>query len=820
MRILVRCSSEYTTAIIARAKRLVQRKLSPLGLNLSLEKTNEIIQSSSGTLLSTGHVAERMQAIAKKAYFPLPPEDLDELAKEVRLLFHAEARNPKTAALPIETNPILDNPGVRPDSRRRFAANKWAQIMRDLETMKPRSVEGGQVFSAELVRVWLEDPGQVQLLHKALEVGIPVTDFGKIASKLNTLKSQPAAFGYYAYVLAYLLELASFSRSRINFRPLPLTQLAKEVSKQRWQHAILVNKAQQYLLKQGQPPLQSELEHLAECRDNFWKIREGLQKQTEFEYSLHEQEMVAVLTAIAFRPKALKETFSALLCPCESRSREKIIRALLSRNPQLAVELAQANEVNCIELEAFDNLLNLANARLKESRVFRRIRNGDVRSPLAWVKFGMELAKFVKDSKNHRYINRGLMNPFALEFSQQDTLSVVRFDCPMLSFVGYAPSSKKPVLRQNTSVWALPAGLLLRAAATGRPIDLLGMGSSARFSLAGTFKALLRCGAKMPKAAGDILDKLFAWPGSLIKGYRSLRPFVRDLASLERQLRGCSVDGKTICDVPWVSPQRISGRSGAFNLVICQVPSYPNQIDDASIRRSLAISQIILRQKAQDARTVDLIVFPELSLPLKSIGTLARFVRQTKTLVLAGLELRTSADGSRSLNELVWIVPMERDGESVAILTQEKIHITQGERGLIPPVVEASPAVIWRIGSEQPRLAAINCYEFTDLLIRDLLRGRVEALVIASNNQDVTTFDNLVESTHFDLFSHVVLVNAERYGGSAVRAPYKRPHERRIFDIHGNNLFAVNVCTLDLRDFRRGPHPGIKSPPAGFLVKP
>jgi hypothetical protein len=153
-------------------------------------------------------------------------------------------------------------------------------------------------------------------------------------------------------------------------------------------------------------------------------------------------------------------------------------------------------------------------------------------------------------------------------------------------------------------------------------------------------------------------------------------------------------------------------------------------------------------------------------------------------------------------------------------MTQEKIHITQGERSLIPPVIEANPPIIWRIGSEQPRLAAINCYEFTDLLIRDLLRGRVEALVIASNNQDVTTFDNLVESTHFDLFSHVVLVNAERYGGSAVRAPYKKPHERRIFDIHGNNLFAVNVCTLDLRDFRRGPHLGIKSPPAGFLVKP
>ncbi len=95
----------------------------------------------------------------------------------------------------------------------------------------------------------------------------------------------------------------------------------------------------------------------------------------------------------------------------------------------------------------------------------------------------------------------------------------------------------------------------------------------------------------------------------------------------------------------------------------------------------LPFLKLFFDKRAQDARTVDLIVFPELSLPLKSIGTLARFVRQTKTLVLAGLELRASTDGSRSLNELIMIVPMERDGESVAILTQEKIHITQGERG-------------------------------------------------------------------------------------------------------------------------------------------
>jgi hypothetical protein len=227
---------------------------------------------------------------------------------------------------------------------------------------------------------------------------------------------------------------------------------------------------------------------------------------------------------------------------------------------------------------------------------------------------------------------------------------------------------------------------------------------------------------------------------------------------------------------------------------------------------------LLLRQRSQTDNTVDLVIFPELSVPLISIKTLYRFIRQTGAFVLAGLELRKNKAGTRQINELMWIVPLDENRQHLTSLLQEKIHVTDEEKKLQPPVVEATPAVIWRIHCRKGRMAAINCYEFTDLEIRNLLRGRIEALVIAANNKDITTFDNLVESTHYDLFSHVILVNAEKYGGSAVRAPYKIPQERRIFDIHGNELFAVNIISLNLLDFRgsrSAQH--IKTRPAGFV---
>ncbi len=165
-RVIFRVPKTMTAELAGTFKALAAKYLNAIGLSLSLEKTTQIIQDANGSLLSTGQIAERMQSITRRAYFPLPPEDLDDLAKEVRLLFHAETLiNAKTIGgqdvneLP-KSNVILDNPGVRPDSRRRFAANKWARIARDLEKVAERGPPDRKAFAEELTRAWHVDLGK------------------------------------------------------------------------------------------------------------------------------------------------------------------------------------------------------------------------------------------------------------------------------------------------------------------------------------------------------------------------------------------------------------------------------------------------------------------------------------------------------------------------------------------------------------------------------------------------------------------------------------------------------------------------------------
>ena len=254
---------------------------------------------------------------------------------------------------------------------------------------------------------------------------------------------------------------------------------------------------------------------------------------------------------------------------------------------------------------------------------------------------------------------------------------------------------------------------------------------------------LLEGGGVLPEEAAEILKRLFAWPGSRIIPFASIAEFRGVIDNLYNHLFDQSAPaGKvTICDV---AGPNSANADQPFSVVLCQIRSYPTPATDTTIRHALDIARTIGRKQRGDNRPPRLLIFPELSVPESSISTLKRFVQATGAMVLAGLELRPDHKRLRHLNELVWIIPSGDEDTRPLVLHQHKIHITDEEvTNLSPPICPADPAIIWRVGRMSERLAAINCYEFTDLMLRELLRGRIEALIIAANNRDVPTFDNL-----------------------------------------------------------------------------
>lgn len=118
------------------------------------------------------------------------------------------------------------------------------------------------------------------------------------------------------------------------------------------------------------------------------------------------------------------------------------------------------------------------------------------------------------------------------------------------------------------------------------------------------------------------------------------------------------------------------------------------------------------------------------------------------------------------------------------------------------------------------------CSELQDIQRRAEFRGRVDALIVPSWNQDLSTFSALVESAALDVHAFVAYVNNREFGDSRVRSPAKADHARDLARIRGgmhDGFVTVEIDVAPLREFqsRAKPWPqpddAFKPVPTGFV---
>ena len=223
-----------------------------------------------------------------------------------------------------------------------------------------------------------------------------------------------------------------------------------------------------------------------------------------------------------------------------------------------------------------------------------------------------------------------------------------------------------------------------------------------------------------------------------------------------------------------------------------------------------------------DDGALDLLVLPELAVHPMDLGThIIPFVRQYKTIVLAGLTYREVSFGSR-INSAMWVIPRRtRTGLHIDMLAQGKQFPTPKE-----PVTGFRPCQwivehAWADDQEPLRLTASVCYDATDLGLASDLRNRSDVYLIPAYNRDVATFDQMSLALHYHMYQLVVVVNNGQYGGSNAYWPRHGVHEKQVFHLHGQP--QASIAFLEIRnvaDFlnrkTRGRRDGWKTAPAGM----
>ena len=231
-------------------------------------------------------------------------------------------------------------------------------------------------------------------------------------------------------------------------------------------------------------------------------------------------------------------------------------------------------------------------------------------------------------------------------------------------------------------------------------------------------------------------------------------------------------------------------------------------------------------------RLPDIVLFPELAIPLGFEPKLIRAAEKLESIIIAGLDYRIDprAIVPTVTNEAVVVVPRKVRGVKIAARTEVrrvgKTYPAPAEKSLLqsikPSGVEFKPhPTVWLFESDElGKFAVAICYDFMDLDRIVMYRNQIQTLFILAYNRDTTSFDHIAEALSRMLFCNVVVCNCGKFGGSVAVSPFKKPYQRTVYRHSGQELPNAQIVQLPLRiiaDHQSGvPSPQLKSLPPGF----
>ena len=306
---------------------------------------------------------------------------------------------------------------------------------------------------------------------------------------------------------------------------------------------------------------------------------------------------------------------------------------------------------------------------------------------------------------------------------------------------------------------------------------------------------------------------------------------------------------------------------------ICQVTEHPER---SSVDSSFPVprtqeSQRIMEQvagafksagRAVRGRSPDLVVMPEVSIPISEVRTIRRLVETEGRASLAGLYWRvlkpaySVPNGSAParcwmVNEAELVIPVGHGmpgPTSSRWFRVRKLVTAHMEKGLERALSKGNKST-WTVlgGHRWYRFLHPNWGDFSISICADLLdarqwrslRGELLHLFVVEFNKDIELYQSLTWVRAYETYVNLISVNHGKYGGSFVWTPQRR-YSRELASIRGRGLFLMADIEVPVRGLvcaqDRGPNCAIriaentwlgcnsletayKSPPPGYKRK-
>lgn len=223
-------------------------------------------------------------------------------------------------------------------------------------------------------------------------------------------------------------------------------------------------------------------------------------------------------------------------------------------------------------------------------------------------------------------------------------------------------------------------------------------------------------------------------------------------------------------------------------------------------------------------------LLPELAIPSTWFVPYGLKLQERGINLIAGIEY--CANGANSVRNQVWAA-LRVDGlgfPAYVVYTQDKQRAAPWEEQRLHDLAQLTleAGIKWQyppvIVHGDFRFSIVICSELTNIAYRSFLRGKIDALFVPEWNQDLNTFEALVESAALDIHAYVAQSNHRKYGDSRLRAPRSESWQRDVAQVRGGTHDYAVVAEIDFWSLRehqsahRSAKSGFKPVPDGFVI--
>lgn len=238
---------------------------------------------------------------------------------------------------------------------------------------------------------------------------------------------------------------------------------------------------------------------------------------------------------------------------------------------------------------------------------------------------------------------------------------------------------------------------------------------------------------------------------------------------------------------------------------------YSLNIDPISADRVWQEIKTGLRLLLSEKKKPDVILIPELHLPISKIDTLKKISRAAGVMIISGVDFQRNPNAPNKIrNRGIISIPNNWGTAEICtgIKTLEfgKTYFTYMERSMFLNLngvkCDEDPEKNMYIftSKEFGNFGIMICSDVFDIERMMMYQGRIHHLFIISLNKDLNTYFSMAETLTRLLYCNVVVCNTGFFGGSVVMSPYESPNDRLIYKYQGQNMFNSHLVTIPVKE--------------------